>query len=407
MSDAYRRMLEEQAALKRLLKPLEDAERVFKHAEDVRRLGIGSRIFDVLEQEEKRRHLAGLGSRRTIDEAVRNAMLHQELFDDAVQEAKRYGLLDSKFDLPSSVSSIIAAQREYEKLFRQPTKAELITVAHDAMAQSELVRTVVGTEDNLRLAMAALSTPWVKSSHDVESARAMANLLAIGHGINTLPAFDESFADALRDGLGDWRDEVTLKDDLLISPIVRSDLYFERGFNRDLTDFTSEAFDEGLAVAGLRDQDGECGGEAGQDSSRASAAFDQLHRFERALRDFIETVMQEAFGNDWMKRQLPGQMLESWIDKKSRAVKAGEVEQRLIDYADFTDYRVIIERKDNWRLVFQPIFGRAEDVRESFQRLFPVRIATMHSRLITQEDELLLVVETRRVLKAIVKRPRA
>ena len=38
---------------------------------------------------------------------------------------------------------------------------------------------------------------------------------------------------------------------------------------------------------------------------------------------------------------------------------------------------------------------------ESFQRLFPVRIATMHARLINWDDELLLLVETKRVLRAI------
>lgn len=84
-----------------------------------------------------------------------------------------------------------------------------------------------------------------------------------------------------------------------------------------------------------------------------------------------------------------------------QAVKGGQPEQPLIDYADFADYRQIIERKDNWNTVFKPVFGRAEDVRESFQRLFPVRIATMHARIVTQDDELLLVVETKRVLKAI------
>jgi len=98
---------------------------------------------------------------------------------------------------------------------------------------------------------------------------------------------------------------------------------------------------------------------------------------------------------------LPSNMLPNWVEKRDKAVAGGQAEQPLIDYADFTDYRLIIERKDNWNTVFKPVFGRLEDVRESFQRLFPVRIATMHARLITQEDQLLLLVETRRVLKAI------
>jgi hypothetical protein len=42
-----------------------------------------------------------------------------------------------------------------------------------------------------------------------------------------------------------------------------------------------------------------------------------------------------------------------------------------------------------------------EDIRESFYRLSPIRIVAMHSRIVTLDDELLLKVESRRVLKAI------
>jgi hypothetical protein len=56
---------------------------------------------------------------------------------------------------------------------------------------------------------------------------------------------------------------------------------------------------------------------------------------------------------------------------------------------------------DNWREVFSALFGRQEDVRESLQRLYPIRLSTMHARLITQDDVLLLLVESRRLLKVI------
>lgn len=82
-------------------------------------------------------------------------------------------------------------------------------------------------------------------------------------------------------------------------------------------------------------------------------------------------------------------------------MKDGCPEEPLINYADFTEYKAIIERRDNWSAVFKSVFGRPEDIRESFQRMFPVRIATMHARLITSDDELLLLVETRRILRAI------
>lgn len=61
----------------------------------------------------------------------------------------------------------------------------------------------------------------------------------------------------------------------------------------------------------------------------------------------------------------------------------------------------IITKRDNWEDIFKPFFGRAESVMESFQRLYPIRICTMHARLITQDDELYLYVETKRILSAI------
>jgi hypothetical protein len=111
--------------------------------------------------------------------------------------------------------------------------------------------------------------------------------------------------------------------------------------------------------------------------------------------------MRVAYGETWMKHQLPSGMLDAWRGKWDTAVKAGETEHPLTDYADFADYRQIIERNDNWNSVFKPIFGRPEDVRESFQRPVPVRIATMHARIVTLEDETLLVVETKRIVRAI------
>ncbi len=58
-------------------------------------------------------------------------------------------------------------------------------------------------------------------------------------------------------------------------------------------------------------------------------------------------------------------------------------------------------RTDNWELVFKDVFRRPESVRESLQRLYPIRLCTMHARLITLDDELLLHVEVKRILKTI------
>ena len=83
--------------------------------------------------------------------------------------------------------------------------------------------------------------------------------------------------------------------------------------------------------------------------------------------------------------------------------EASTADRSLISYADFTDYIEVICRRDNWREVFEVFFRRRESVRESFQRLYPIRLDTMHARPITQEDELLLFVETRQLMKIVIR----
>ena len=126
------------------------------------------------------------------------------------------------------------------------------------------------------------------------------------------------------------------------------------------------------------------------------------------VRRFIGEAMHAQYGEDWMKKQLPKNMLDGWRAKEEAASKAGRDPCGLIDYADFSDYLLIIEKKDNWNAVFRSVFFRQENIRESLVRLYPVRIATMHARIITLDDDLYLRSETQRVLSAMRKatRPR-
>ena len=118
------------------------------------------------------------------------------------------------------------------------------------------------------------------------------------------------------------------------------------------------------------------------------------------MRRFITMVMTGAFGDDWMDHRLPNGILDSWKQKQQSDLKTDAEVQPLIEYADFTDYQRIIELKLNWSTVFKQYFGRPEDIRESLQRLYPVRLASIHARIINTDDILLLMVETKRVVKS-------
>jgi hypothetical protein len=123
-----------------------------------------------------------------------------------------------------------------------------------------------------------------------------------------------------------------------------------------------------------------------------------------AFRLFIDKSMRSGFGDNWMKQHVPPEMYDQWHEKRDKEVAAGREERPLIEFADFSDYRVIIERRDNWNAVFKPVFGRIEFVRESLQRLQPLRIPMAHSRLsLTLDDEVFLIVEIKHLMKAILR----
>ena len=133
---------------------------------------------------------------------------------------------------------------------------------------------------------------------------------------------------------------------------------------------------------------------------RTNICQDWIQRFERMLRHFINEKMTEQYGPKWPKKRLPPNLYEKWVSKQHSAESNGEI-ITIIDAADFTDYELIICRQDNWREVFEYSFKRKESVRESLQRLQPIRIAAMHSRIVTKEDELYLKAEIVRLIGAI------
>jgi hypothetical protein len=134
---------------------------------------------------------------------------------------------------------------------------------------------------------------------------------------------------------------------------------------------------------------------------RAKEAYGRLIRSETHMRRFIEVSMQAAWGDQWIKQHVPPDVRKNWNDKQQKARDNGETGYPLIAYADFTDYVKTITQNDHWEKVFAFVFRRRESVTESFHRLFPIRLGAMHARIITQDDELLLHVEVKRLLKAI------
>lgn len=307
---------------------------------------------------------------------------------------------------------------DFQSHYRLPAIADLgrLAAEFEASGVSKMLAQFAGERSALAHAMEQMQTPWLRLQDSMRSVSAFAELQGMGRALDSFAGFDEGLAAALRAGIGDWRDRISWEPQVLLDLDLRADFYAGLGFNHDLTALPAAAFDETLDISGMRRERPALVVLYGapvpvsnneseeEDLDRAAAAYDWLHRLETQLRRFIDECMTEAFGQDWPRHRLPNGMHDQWLDKRHKAEAAGAAQRPLIAYADFTDYALVMCRGDNWREVFARFFRRPENVRESFQRLYPIRLDTMHARAITQDDELLLFVEAKRLMKMMLGR---
>jgi hypothetical protein len=422
INEPFKKILEQQEALRRAVDPLADIQQKIKTVSDplaTARVALEPLTKTHLINRDLTRigELGALSKLADIGRASRVDTLGLSTLADLQHDHLRliagpfadFRRKIGGFD-PSLVSSsgstftaIAASYDRYEQLFRLPAISEASRLASETLAKLPGKYGVVAGIDARALAttMQSMQTPWLHREHALQSALAFTEIQALGRAIESPRPFDATVTSALRDALGDWRGVKAFPDTIFTNPVARSDFYVGLGFNVALTEFTAPAFDETMALAGIGPPDTEEADEEDAGLERNTAAYKELLRFELRLRRFIDRVMTEAYGARWVKQRTPPGMMKGWREKRATALTKGESEQPLINYADFSDYAQIIGRNDNWNDVFKAFFGRREDVQESLIRLSPIRIVTMHARILTLDDELLLRVETRRVLRAI------
>lgn len=349
---------------------------------------------------------------REMEERNKAVMAAFQPHISAMEQADRLFRESALFD---SATRAAEALKTFESSFRLPVFEECARLAAEfakspaVEALSVLSRPGLDIEAVIGLRSAA----WLNAADALRSVGAVAEIQGIGRALATMPAFDDTLVGGLRASLGDWRDPIDWPRDLFTDLAVRTEFYEGLGFNPALTEFPDAAFEEGLDISGVRqppppllvvyeppvpsaDSDA-----MEEDFARTNQAHDWLQRLESQLRAFIDARMTALFGAQWPRHRLPNGMYERWQDKQRKAEQAGATARPVIAYADFTDYELLICKRDNWGELFGAFFVRPESVRESFQRLYPIRIDTMHARPVTHDDVLLLYVEARRLMNMI------
>jgi hypothetical protein len=322
-------------------------------------------------------------------------------------DLKASGALDS---LTSSIAAAKGAELAlagYESRFKLPAADELVRLS-SRFTEAESVVARFGA-DILNISR-RVNSPWLDTENPARSVVAFAELHGLARSVTAFEPYSDQLLKALRSSLGDWRDVIAAPSTVVGDLSARSAFYIKRGFHAELTDFPAAAFEACLEVAELTvelptlvDQYGEPIEPSDDEDASAFARTNLAHlwlmRFETQFRQFIDVRMTQAYGSDWPRRQLPNGLYDKWLGKKRKADEAGRPSLPLICYADFTDYELIICRRDNWKS-FEVHFKDQANVRESLHRLHLPRVETMHARPLSQDDELYLYSEVKRLAKA-------
>lgn len=367
----------------------------------------------LVEEEEQKRKLASQYSagilkdvefaRSLLSQSDLAASNVEKLISDQMRSLSAFNKLNVQHEAYATHKSNLAT-------YRLPYELE-VTRLLESYQQGKLTEFAAIQYAEKQKFIESITAPWIKAAEIGRSFSAILELQGLGNVLRTTQGFDPELTDALRSDFGDWRDKIDFAKFELVNPVVRTDFYIARGFNSALTDLPEDAFDQSLELVGLNSHslnvqpydeynqknenfDVEVG------LQRTNECHDILQRFERNLRKFINDLMVQQYGDDWPKKKLRSDTYGKWQEKRTKAEKHGDIIP-LIELIDFTEYEPIICQKDHWNDIFVNIFKRKESVKESFQRLYPIRLATMHSRIVTKEDKLYLYAETLRILRAI------
>jgi hypothetical protein len=120
---------------------------------------------------------------------------------------------------------------------------------------------------------------------------------------------------------------------------------------------------------------------------------DNLNLLENVLRDLIEKVLRKPHGDTWLAHTgLTQDRLDKWQERRDEEPKrrpGGEVDQRLLYYADFPDVVAIIQK--NWAGGFKDCFHDRKRFDVYMDRLSAFRNPHAHSRELLPFEQQLVV----------------
>ena len=247
--------------------------------------------------------------------------------------------------------------------------------------------------------MDRLDFSWAKQIHFADSMIGFARIARL-HDISQSP---EGFGPFGRDIFAEELGAPVLFD-VDQSLKERAAAQLNAGLNPEVIAFNEDAYPQVLFTAGFEFQYEESepvkaeSGEIGSFNPQYAAL---LREVENRLRGFIERELYQVSGRDWLRHRVNGELRKKWQLRKEVDQVARRDSFPLLYYADFMELMHIIVAGHNWRNAFQRFFKSKEDFQVSMSRLGPIRNAIGHNRPLVLGDQLILLSESSRILRAL------
>lgn len=260
---------------------------------------------------------------------------------------------------------------------------------------------IASWQSTLALRIDRIDVGWALPDLPAHSAVGFAHLTRLSEATHSSEPFAREVKELLDSELGEPVDSSV--DD---TPGVRDTAAIEAGFNPDLIAFPPQRYARIVVAAGFEFSFVSATVPEAIESVDTGAKFDPQHSaiiftLEQHLRRFIEDQLATAFGPNWLKQQIPGDLRKRWRERQEQDRANGHPVYALIQYADFMDMLDIVIQRTNWDTCFGTFFRNKDDFAVSMRRLHPIRKAIAHARPLGQSSILTLASEATRVLGAL------
>jgi hypothetical protein len=125
-----------------------------------------------------------------------------------------------------------------------------------------------------------------------------------------------------------------------------------------------------------------------------------VYAIEVVLRELLIVELGARHGAKWPKSRLPPDVYDKYMESRLRERKIKWTQltpHHPVYFLDFPDLRKVIERNDNWKEVFAPLFSSKEPLLGLLAGIESVRNVVAHNRKCTAAD-MKLAVAAREVL---------